>query len=83
MNKDGDILNSWEEFIKYKNLIPVMDYRVKEIFDVLQEIIPIIWNHDRTGTFLKWRGKAKEEGLITSNEYYLITHEMIHGCGGM
>jgi len=80
--KNGDILENWQEFIKYKNLIPVMDLKVKELFDILQDLIPIVWHYDRTGTFLSWRRKAKESGLINSREDGLISQEMIHGCGG-
>ena len=80
---NGDIIKSWQEFVKYPNLIPLMNPRVREILDILQDILPITWNYDRCGTFLRWRREAKELGLITSLEYDAIGREMLDGCGGM
>ena len=74
---------AWREFVKYPNLIPNMDPRVKELFDTLQDLIPIFWERDRLGTFLHWRETALELGLITKAESQRMTSEMIHGCGGM
>lgn len=81
--EDGCIIASWQEFVKYPNLIPYMDPKVRVLLDTLQELLPIAWNRDRVGTFLRWRSQASELGLITWHEYQSIGREMIDGCGGM
>jgi hypothetical protein len=73
----------WIELIKYPQLIPNMDPRVKDLFDIMEELIPIEENRDRLGTFLHWREKCLKAGIINSNDIHLINHEMIHGCGGL
>jgi hypothetical protein len=80
---DGEVLRSWQEFVKYPALISHMNPKVREVLDTLQELIPIVWNYDRVGTFLHWRSMAKELGLINFQEFDAIGREMIDGCGGM
>jgi hypothetical protein len=80
---DGDVLKSWQQFVKYPNLIPYMNPKVREVLDTLQELLPVVWDYDRLGTFLRWRSKAKDLGLINFQEYDAIGREMIDGCGGM
>lgn len=83
VEEDGVTLGSWREFVKYPNLIPCMNPKIKNLFDTLQELIPIVWNRDRVGTFLHWREQALKLELITWSEYRSMGTEMIDGCGGM
>ena len=73
----------WKDLIKYKELIPYMDPLVMELFEVMEELVPINEKFSRLDSFLDWKRRCKEKGLINSNEEMRINPEMIHGCGGM
>lgn len=80
--KDGAIV-VWRDLIKYSNLLYMADERAIELLDIMQELVPIKWDFDRVGTFLKWKRTCREMGLIDARDESIITNEMIHGCGGM
>jgi GTP-sensing pleiotropic transcriptional regulator CodY len=82
MFKEGDIIR-WTDFVKYKNEIKYMDCEVKELFDTLSELLPVIWEYDRLGTFLSWRRNAFDIGIINRKEFNILGDEMRDGCGGM
>jgi hypothetical protein len=83
VKKEGIMKVEWQALIRYQNLIPYMNPEVRDIFDTLQELIPIVWGRDRAGTFLTWREKAIDAGLLTTREVHNINNEMTHGCGGL
>ncbi len=76
---------NWQELMKYPNLIESYQARngtYEELFDTLQELIPIDDKGNRFTTFFHWIDTAIHNGLITKVEKMNIQTYLIHGYGG-
>jgi hypothetical protein len=60
-----------------------MDKTRLDLFDNVAELIPVIWNYDKLGTFLNWRENALNCGIINRREFDEMGDEMLNGCGGL
>lgn len=81
--EDGTLIPTWQMLMAYPNLISKMPIEIRETLDALQQLVPIRFYRCRLDTYLAWYRKGRESGLITIEDHFKISREMIDGCGGM
>lgn len=76
---------NWQDLMKYPTAIEqyrLRDSKYEDMFDIMQELIPIVYKGNRLDTFFIWIANCVEVGIINLSEKVNIRTYLIHGYGG-